>query len=255
MQKTTFLGAAAIALMAATSAHAQSGFVGLSYQSSDDTNIDTIALSGSVAAGANFQLDGRYASLEASGGGGSSIDAWNVGGHLFSRGEQWLWGGYIGFNTLDVGGGFSVDDTTFALETQYFMARTTFSGALGYTTSDLFGADLKQTALDLELRHFVSDNFSIQGNVGFGNVDGGGGSDADVSGYGIGAEAQLGSAPVSIYGGFQHAELDGGSGVDSIGIGARWNFGGSLFDRNRSGAGLNRPSNFIDHFFGELSPR
>ena len=252
MKKTTFLGAAAIALMAATSAHAQSGFVGLSYQSSDDTSIDATALSGSVAAGANFQLDGRYGSLDA--GGGTDIDVWNVGGHLFSRGEQWLWGGYIGFSSLDASGGPSLDETTFALETQYYMARTTFSGALGYTDTDFFGTGLKQTAIDLELRHFVSDNFSIQANAGFGNVDGSGG-DADVSTYGIGAEAQLGSAPVSIYGGFQHAELDGSTGVDSVGIGARWNFGGSLFDRNRSGAGLNRPGGFVDHFFGEFSPR
>ena len=251
MKMTTFLGAAAIALMAATSAHAQSGHVGLSYQSSDDTNIDSTAISGSVAAGANVQIDGGYAMLEA--GGGSDIDVWSVGGHLFSRGEQWLWGGYVGFSSLDAGGGASFDETTVALETQYYMARTTFSGALGYTDADFF-TGLKQTALDLELRHFVSDNFSINGNVGFGSIDGVGTSDGST--YGIGAEAQLGSAPVSIYGGFQHNEIDGSPGIDSLGIGVRWNFGGgSLFDRDRSGAGLSRPTGVLGYVVGPFSPR
>jgi len=76
--------------------------------------------------------------------------------------------------------------------------------------------------------------------VGFGNIDDGT-DDADLVTYGIGAEYQLASLPISIFGGWQHAEIDDiDSDADTLGIGVRYNFGGSLFERNRSGASLAR---------------
>jgi hypothetical protein len=244
-----FLGAAAAALMMASAAQAQTGFVGASYTSNDDLDLDTAAISGSVALGANVQLDGRYANID-----DADLDEWRLGGHLFSRGQQWLWGVYAGWGTLDGSGG-DIDEWTIAGETQYYLNRTTLSGALSYTDAE-FITDLEQLALDGEVRHFVSDNFSIQGNAAFGNIDASGGGDADFWGAGIGAEFQFASAPISIYGGWQHFDLDGGPESDSIGAGVRWNFGGgSLFDRNRSGAGLSRPAGFFERFFGEFSPR
>lgn len=245
MKKTALLTAAA-ALMMATPAMAQ-GYVDVSYMNADvfgSGDIDTFSLGGAAALGANFQLDARYAHLEATG----SADAFQIGGHLFSRGPQWLWGGYVGYTDLDSSG-----EWTAAFQTQFYMSRTTLSGDLVY--SDPEGSSTDFWGLDGELRHFATDNFSIQGNLGFGQVSGGG--SADTWSAGIGAEWQMTSAPISIYGGYQRFDIDGApDATDAFGIGARWNFGGqSLFERNRSGAGLGRPQGFVERFFGGLNPR
>jgi hypothetical protein len=112
--------------------------------------------------------------------------------------------------------------------------------------------------LDGEARHFVGDNFSIQANLGFGSVDFGF-DDADYWSGGFGAEAQLGSAPISIYGGWQRVDFQGGGGgIDTLGVGVRWNFGGgTLMDRSRSGAGFqNTTPNGVElELGGSLVPR
>ena len=60
-------------------------------------------------------------------------------------------------------------------------------------------------------------------------------------GANVGAEYQLASLPISFVGQYAHNEIDtdgfdGDSDVVSIGV--RWNFGGTLIQRDRSGAGL-----------------
>ena len=101
--------------------------------------------------------------------------------------------------------------------------------------------DAEFTGLDLGATHFLTDNFSFGGNVGFGNIEGSG-VDADTSTYGLGAEYQFASAPISIFGGWQHIELDDADAdADTLGLGVRYNFGGTtLLERNRSGASLSR---------------
>ncbi len=250
MKKTALLTAAA-ALMMATPAMAGSGYVDVSYQSADafvllgSQDFDTFSLGGSVALGSNVQLDGRYANFDGSG----SFDGFNIGGHVFSRGDHWLWGGFIGYSDIDS----SSDEWMVAAETQFYMARTTISGALSYTDSEFIGP-LDFWALDGEVRHFVADNFSIQGNLGYGRIDSGG--SADTWSMGLGAEWQLESAPISIYGGYQRFDIDSApDSTDAFGIGARWNFGGqTLFERNRSGASLNRPRGFIERLVGGANP-
>jgi hypothetical protein len=93
--------------------------------------------------------------------------------------------------------------------------------------------------LDGEGRFFLTENLSVQGNLGYGDLD----SDFGGTDYwtgGIGAEWLIPGAAVSINGGWQHLDADGFE-VDSLGVGVRWNFGGgSLLERNRSGASLRR---------------
>lgn len=51
----------------------------------------------------------------------------------------------------------------------------------------------------------------------------------------------MATLPISIFGGYQRSEVDEANiEVDSLGIGVRYNWGGTLFDRDRSGAGLRR---------------
>lgn len=254
MKKAMWLGAAATALLMAAPAHADSGYLGLSYQNGDagGGDIDSVAASGAFSFGDHFQANGHYVGIDT----GVDLNAWNLGGHLFSRSEQGMFGGYLGYNSLDVSGGAgSLDEWTIAGVGAAYMNRSTLSGAISYTDGE-FGGDVTQTALDGEWRHFMADNFSIQANGGYASVDfGGGGGDATFWSAGIGAEAQMDSVPISIYGGYQYTDLDGAN-INSLGVGVRYNFGGgTLFDRNHSGAGLNRPQGFIERLFGEFKPR
>jgi hypothetical protein len=251
MKKTAFLGVAAAAFMMAGAAHAQGGYVGLSYQSTDAGGPDDLtstAISGATLLGEHVQIDGRYASLDA--GGSSTGDYWNINGHLFSRSESGLFGAFAGYNSLDEGG--SLNEWSAGIEGQFYMNRTTFTGQLGYSDTE---GDVKVTHLDAEARHFVSDNFSIQGNLGGGNIEISG-SDGDYLSYGVGAEVQFSGAPVSIYGGYQVFDGDGDS-LNTIGVGVRYNFGGaSLFERNRSGASLVRSTpTFFEALLGGITPR
>ena len=47
--------------------------------------------------------------------------------------------------------------------------------------------------------------------------------------------------PISIYGGWNHFDLDDfDTEADTLSVGVRYNWGGSLFERNRNGASLAR---------------
>ncbi|MBI1185987.1 MAG: hypothetical protein GC206_01365 [Alphaproteobacteria bacterium] len=248
MKRIAWLSAAG-ALFAAP-ALAQ-GHAGISYQNLDDADVDSLAISGAAALGDNIQIDGRYAYLESDGGDGDAI---SIGGHLFQRGGGHLLGGYLGYQTVDDDSGFDVDEFIAALEGALYMNRTTWSGAVSYTNADFF-IDVDQWALDGEVRHFLTDAFSLQGNAGAFTLDGGSGADGDGWTIGAGGEVQIEGTPFSVHAGYQHVDFDGDS-AGSIGIGARMAFGGqSLFARNRSGAGLNRPVGVIDRLIGDLSPR
>ena len=148
-----------------------------------------------------------------------------------------------------VGGG-DFDFWTVGLEGQLYMARTTLDGAVSYSEGD--DADAELTAADVGLTHFFTDNFSVGGSAGFGNIDTGAG-DGDATTFGLNAEWQFASAPISIFGGWQHVEIDDiDSDADTLGVGVRYNWGGSLIDRNRSGAGLARRGGLISRVLGAI---
>lgn len=243
--KRLLIGVAALLAVAPGIASAN-GYVGLGYSTNDETDTDTTSITGAALLSPNIQVDGGYASLE------GDVDAWNVGGHLFTRNDAHLIGVYVGYNTFD-NGGDSIDEWIVAGQGQMYFDRTTLSGDVSYASSE-FITDIDQWAVDAEVRHFVTDNFSIQGNVGYANADGDGGS-IDGTTYGVGAEWQLSTVPISIHGGWQQIDVDGNN-ASSLGVGVRWNWGGTLLERNRSGAGLGAPNGFFERFLtGDLTPR
>lgn len=249
--------AAALAVVAApTVASAQAtGYIDLGYVNSSleqfgsDVDIDTVVANGVVAFdmnnGVGLQIDARIGNAEPEVGG--DIDFWSLGAHVYTRQNNWLFGGYVGIGNVD-GGGADSDEWTIALETQYYMNRTTFSGAVSYSEAD--DADLEATALDLGVQHFVTDNFAIGAYVGFGNIESTG-ADTDVTTIGVQAEWQMATLPISIFGGYQRNDVDdAGIEVDSFNIGVRYNWGGTLYDRNRSGAGLQRRPGVFSRLLG-----
>lgn len=239
--KKFLLGAvAALAMSAPGVASAQSGYLDLGYSSTDTgTNeIDTWAVGGAYAWGGNgslgFQLDGAVGQHEYDV--GLDANTYNLGAHLFTRNENHLLGGFVGIGNTDIDGALEYDYYTFGLEGAYYMSRTTLNGVLSYSNSDDLNSDA--TMLDLGATHFVTDHFSINGGVGFGEL-----SDNDVTTFGVGAEYQFTSAPISLYAGYNNSDYDG-TDVDILSVGVRWNFGGSLLDRDRSGASLTRNAGF-----------
>lgn len=242
-KQVAFLGAAAAALMVAGVAHADGGYVGLSYNNNSDTDVNSWTIDGAFAA-QNFQFDAGYTNID-----DLNANEWNVGAHLFSRNEQWLWGGFVGYDTIS-GSGSDVNEWTVALQTQFYMPRTTISGNLSYSTMNNvpFLGDVRTTQIDGEARFFATDNFSLQGNLGWGNLDADAGS-GNFWTYGVGAEWQADSFPVSILAGWQGFDPDSSSSTSAWTIGIRYNWGGTLLERNRSGAGLSSPHGILDAIF------
>lgn len=241
MKKYLLGAAAALAMIAPGVASAQSGYVDLGYTSTDldgGGDVDTTALGGAYAWGGNgtvgFQIDGAIAQHDFAGG---DVDTYNLGGHAFVRNDSYLIGGLVNFGNTDFGGGIEYDYYTIGAEGALYLQRTTLNGAL--TWSDSEDLDTALTAVDLGATHFVTDNFSFGGNVGFGEFDGGG----DFTSFGLGAEYQFTALPVSLYGGWSTTDYDGFE-TDGLTFGVRYNFGGSLFDRDRSGASLSRNAGF-----------
>jgi hypothetical protein len=245
MNSKLFVGAAIAALMTAGAAHAQ-GHVGLSYQNTDfgsGSDLSTITVDGAALLGSNFQVNGAYSSIEDGDG-----DAFSIDGFLFSRNDTSAFGAYLGYQSLDLGGSSNADSWGIGGFGQLYTGNTTWSGQLGYNDTE---GDISVIHVDGEARHFFSDNFSAQLNLGYGDVDVSGGSGTDFWSGGIGAEWQFTGAPISIYGGWQHIDLDGGD-ADTIGAGVRWNFGGgTLLEQNRSGASFRRAApNFFEALIG-----
>jgi hypothetical protein len=244
-KQIAFIGAAAAALMMAGTAHADGGYVGLSYNNNSDSDVNSWTVDGAFAS-SNFQVDGGYTHF-------SDFDAnqWDIGGHLFSRSDTWLWGAYAGYNNISQDGLDDLSEWTVALQTQFYMPRTTISGDLSYSqVSDFpFLGDITTTQLSGEARFFATDNFSFQGNLGWGNLDADGVGSDDFWSYGVGAEWQADSFPVSIFANWEGFNSDDVSSDGSWRIGVRYNWGGTLLQRNRSGAGLNRPGGILDAIF------
>ncbi|ANP46973.1 hypothetical protein [Candidatus Viadribacter manganicus] len=240
MKKYLLGAAAALAIAAPGVASAQSGYADLGYSTTDagSNDIDTWQLGGAYAWGGNgslgFQLDGVIGNHEYDTGG--DADTYNLGAHLFTRNDSYLLGGFVSLGNTDFGGGFDYDYYTVGVEGAYYLERTTFNGALSYSDASDLNADA--TALDLGVTHFVTDNFSFGGTVGFGEL-----ADNDFTTYGVGAEYQFSSTPISLYAGYTKNDYDGFE-TDTLSAGVRWNFGGSLLERDRSGASLTRNAGF-----------
>jgi hypothetical protein len=250
MRKYLLGAAAALALAAPGVASAQSTYVDLGYQTGEidaggpSADFDGWTLGGAAAFSSGgplgFQVDGVVGNNDVDSGG--DVDFYTLGGHAFVRNQSYLFGGFANIGNADGGGGADFDYWTVGAEGQYYLPRTTLDGALSYSEADDFDGEL--TAVDLGATHFINDNFSVGGNVGFGNLDIGAGDD-DILALGVNTEYQFSSLPISLFAGYQHAAFDDSDiDTDQVNVGVRYNFGGTLFERNRSGASLSRGGGF-----------
>ncbi|MBI3439261.1 MAG: hypothetical protein HY054_11550 [Proteobacteria bacterium] len=247
MKKTfALIGTAAAALMFSGTAHADvgSGFVGLSYSNGNPIDLESVGIDGRVAFGSNIQLDAGYNSIHS-----GDLNRWDIGGHFFSRSDQWLWGGFVGYENFDASGG-SADEWTVAGQTQYYVDKTILSGNLSYSRTNALGPDINTIQLTGDARFFATDNFTVHLGTGYGRIDVSG-SNGNFWTYGGGAEWKPDQLPISIYGDIGVVDPDGGgSNSTTWTVGVRYNFGGgSIYDRERHGASLSSPRGFLDLLF------
>lgn len=232
MKKTALLAAAA-ALFMATPAMAQSGgSVGLGYTSVDGEE-DAYQLDGAYGntSGAfGFQIDAGLGNIE------SDLDTQTIAGHLFWNGGGWRLGGVIAHTNLDVDGGPSPSDTVYGVEGTWNLGpNTVLLGSYTRGESDLVFIDADTWNADIGLNHYFSDNFRLGGEIGTGNVDGGGLGETETTSYRINGEWQPWTTPVSITLGWNAFDTDDDDSINSWSIGARWNFGGTTL-RERDNA-------------------
>jgi opacity protein-like surface antigen len=117
MKKLLLGAAAALAIAAPGVASAQSGYVDLGYASTEGDVLGTDFEGdgwqvGGAAAWTNFQVDGSFSS-------GEEVDTWNIGGHLFSRTDSYLFGGFANYGNSEPEGGTDSSIWTVGLETQF----------------------------------------------------------------------------------------------------------------------------------------
>lgn len=242
--KLLFTAAAAGVLafsIAGQAAAAPVGQVGANYTWTDaetdfgDAETDSFAVDGSVAFNLGelgAAVDGQVARTDVDGGGQDTATA--VTAHLNNGDANTRVGGFLGFQ--DLGG---VDAWAVGAEGQFAVAPTVnLYGQAGYGWVDGVD-DLDIWGLRGEVRWFASDNLRVDGGLGFNSVDDGS-DDVSVYNVGVGAEYQFAGTPWSVRGGYQYTWSDDLANLESnsLTIGARYSFGGSLRDRENAGANL-----------------
>ncbi|MBX3428502.1 MAG: porin [Hyphomonadaceae bacterium] len=235
MKKTALLAAVAAAFVA-TPAFA-GGHVGVSYGNTDasGTDGDTWQVEGAwggTSGALGFQLDAGVGNTDA--GSAGDIDDYTIAGHLYWHNDNWNVGGVIATTNLDGGGASNVDETVYGVEGSINLAPNAVllgSYTVGQTE---FLVDLDSWNFDVGLNYYFTDNFRVSGNVGTGNLDAGGGADFDTTTWGINAEWQLSSTPVSFTAGYSSLDADTFGDFDTFKVGVRWNWGGTLRDRDNT---------------------
>jgi hypothetical protein len=244
MKSVLFASAAAVAVLAAAPAFAETaptGYVGTSYSTADsdiagdmtDWNVDGAAAF-NVSDKVGVQINADYSNMDFDGLG--SADSWGGSAHLFTRNDSYAVGGYVGMTALD-----GANEWNVGAEGMWFSDATTFAASAGY--GQIEDVDLSYWGYDAEIRYFVNDNFRLQGSLGFNRVDISG-AQGNVWSLGLGGEYQFDKAPVSVFAGYSRGRLEMTDlATNTFTVGVRYNFGGTtLKSRERSGAGFNAPA-------------
>ncbi len=232
MKKIALFAAVAAAFIA-TPAMAQSGgHVGVTYGNtdSDATDGDTWQVEGAFGGNSGsigYQLDAGIGNTDA--GTAGDIDNRTIAGHLYWHSDNWNLGAVIATTNLDDGG--SVDETVYGIEGSFNVAsNAVITGSYTVGESE-FLVDVDTWNLDAGLNYYFTDNFRVSGNIGTGNLDFGGG-DIDTSTFGVGAEWQLASTPISFTADWSTFDADAFGDYDTLKVGVRWNWGGTLRERD-----------------------
>ncbi len=219
--------------MISGAAYAQVGTVGVNYSRADTDfgDSDSYGVNGGVTiptgGNLNILLDGAWQTDD-----DADVDVLSGTAHLVSRNDDHAFGGFIGLANVDAGGA-DADAWGGGAEFAKFMPNATLVGTVAYATAD--DADLDVWGLSGEYRIFSSDNLRFDLGAGWANVDAGG-ADGDAFQVGAGVEYRFAGSPFSIGGNLGYIDSDGGGDATVIGITGRIDFGNdSLKSRDRTG--------------------
>ena len=236
MKKMLLGGVAAVAAMSlagvAAAQTVTTGYVGLTYNDIENGSLTSLAGTASldVAPKLELQVDGNIASLNVPG--ASSATIWGPTAHLFLDNGPAKAGVFVGYEDLDYLGNL----TDYGVEGRIAVNNMVSAGAsIGWGTLGISGApDMDVTAYRVEGSVFITNNLRADVNAGNLKYDWGPFSGASTF-YGLGAEWQLNSYPVSFTAGYTQANSTLlGAGTQTWSIGIRRTFGGSLKDRDRT---------------------
>lgn len=224
-----FIGAAALLAAAVPGvAAAASGYVGAAYSEVELDGADdaeAYGVEGAVAFSGSgsivFEVDAAVTDSD------DTDEGYGVTGHIYSRNDSHLFGGFVGIATSD-----DSDTWTAGLEASKFYDSWTLAGALFYANND--DAEVDAYGVNAQARLFLNDNFRLQGNLGWAQVDAGA-SDGDAFLYGAGGEYQFSAIPISVGASYNRVDGDDAE-ADVLSATVRYNWGGSLRDRDRNGA-------------------
>jgi hypothetical protein len=228
MKKTALL-AAASALFAATPAFAQSGgSIGLNYTNIED-EADSYQIDGafgSASGSFGFQIDGGFGNIE------DEVDTQTIAGHAYWNGGGWRIGGVYAYTNFDTGSG-SASETAYGIEGTWDLGTQAVVLA-SYTIGETeLSGDVDTSSFDIGLNYYFTENFRVGASYGFGKLEAGG-DEADTSHLRLNTEWQPWTTPVSFTLGYNSFDSDDLGDTDSWSIGARWNFGGSLRQRDNA---------------------
>jgi hypothetical protein len=239
--KTQLFAAAAI-LAVAVSAPAFAQNIGSVGAAVDYNNIDTNAGS---ADGTSVVIDGSVAiptgSWTITGAADVSIADSDVSQRTVATGA--VHATTVVGNGLRIGGFTALsrpsNDTLWAVggEAQKYLGNTTLTGLVAYGQSNDLDADL--WTVRAGANYFVSDDFRLDGGLGWSKVDGRF-ADADIWDISVGGEYKFANTGWSTFAKYTHSEADDLADLksDAVKVGLRYTFGGSLKARNASGADL-----------------
>jgi hypothetical protein len=230
LMKQWIIGAAALLAVAAPGvAAAQTGYVGAVYS---DIDVDGVGDTDAYGVQGSVFFDGMGpVGVEVDAAVLDSDDTDLTGAlavHVFKRNDRYLFGGFAAVSNND-------DDTAWqvGVETAHYINRATIGVSAAYGESD---NDVDAYGVNVTGDYFPMDNLRIGGHLGWANVNGGFG-DGDGWAYGVSGEYQIDAMPISF--GLNYTRIDSddaGFEADVIGVTVRYNWGGTLFDRDRSGA-------------------
>jgi hypothetical protein len=230
------IGVAALAALAlpGVAAADATGYVGLDYGNvhvqhggSDDGWGASGAVAFSGSSSISFEVDAGAFDPNSH----DSQTVSNIAGHVYTRNDDYLFGGFVGYQHAD-----HVNAWSAGLEANKYFDNWTLAGAVLYEKSD----DLHEDAwgANVQGRIFASDNFRVDLDAGWTDVNPDVGSHIGVWNAGAGAEYQFTQLPISIGAHYEHLDSDKSSfeAEDVVMASVRWNFGGSLKERDRHGA-------------------
>ena len=241
MKTQLFAAAAVLALAVSAPAFAQNiGSVGAA------VNYTDLDIAGANGEGTSVKVDGNVAiptgNWTVTLNGNVSVNDTDLSdetiastaAHLTTKvGDSWRVGGFAALSRPS-------NDTLWAVggEASKYFDKVTLNGLVAYGQSNDLDADLY--AVRGEARYFVSDDFRLDAGAGYSNLDGDAGLNADIWDVNVGGEYKFANTGWSTFGKYTHTESDDLADLnsDSVKVGFRYTFGGSLKARDAAGADL-----------------